>query len=108
MGTRGFSANQEPVVTIFFFSSRRRYTSWNCDWSSDVCSSDLSPVGEICHLGFAPDCTAAEKRRLASALIARLIDFAERRRIGMIAVKDASGADDALWSAVCGDRKSVV
>src|SRR6267143_2993343 len=26
---------------IFFFSSRRRHTRWNCDWSSDVCSSDL-------------------------------------------------------------------
>src|SRR6266481_8919102 len=24
-----------------FFSSRRRHTIWNCDWSSDVCSSDL-------------------------------------------------------------------
>src|SRR5689334_8140757 len=23
------------------FSSRRRHTRWNCDWSSDVCSSDL-------------------------------------------------------------------
>src|SRR6267143_4464239 len=27
---------------FFFFSSRRRHTSWNCDWSSDVCSSDLA------------------------------------------------------------------
>src|SRR5438309_8860942 len=27
---------------FFFFSSRRRHTRWNCDWSSDVCSSDLS------------------------------------------------------------------
>src|SRR5689334_23600730 len=26
---------------VFFFSSRRRHTRWNCDWSSDVCSSDL-------------------------------------------------------------------
>src|SRR5689334_24156075 len=26
----------------FFFSSRRRHTRWNCDWSSDVYSSDLS------------------------------------------------------------------
>src|SRR5205085_9144550 len=26
----------------FFFSSRRRHTSFDCDWSSDVCSSDLS------------------------------------------------------------------
>src|SRR6266568_6505510 len=25
-----------------FFSSRRRHTRWNCDWSSDVCSSDLA------------------------------------------------------------------
>src|SRR5689334_24026984 len=27
---------------FFFFSSRRRHTRWNCDWSSDVCSSDLA------------------------------------------------------------------
>src|SRR5689334_23764338 len=28
-------------LIFFFFSSRRRHTRWNCDWSSDVCSSDL-------------------------------------------------------------------
>src|SRR5438309_4199141 len=28
-------------MSFFFFSSRRRHTRWNCDWSSDVCSSDL-------------------------------------------------------------------
>src|SRR5256885_17023201 len=27
----------------FFFSSRRRHTRLQGDWSSDVCSSDLSP-----------------------------------------------------------------
>src|SRR5260370_23565124 len=27
---------------FFFFSSRRRHTRFKCDWSSDVCSSDLS------------------------------------------------------------------
>src|SRR5256886_429537 len=27
---------------VFFFSSRRRHTRFDCDWSSDVCSSDLS------------------------------------------------------------------
>src|SRR5260370_25189901 len=26
---------------MFFFSSRRRHTRFKCDWSSDVCSSDL-------------------------------------------------------------------
>src|SRR5690242_21776536 len=29
------------VSSIFFFSSRRRHTRLTCDWSSDVCSSDL-------------------------------------------------------------------
>src|SRR5579862_3318322 len=29
-------------LIVCFFSSRRRHTRWNCDWSSDVCSSDLS------------------------------------------------------------------
>src|SRR5690242_20803114 len=27
---------------FFFFSSRRRHTRLTCDWSSDVCSSDLA------------------------------------------------------------------
>src|SRR5438309_1821940 len=31
------------IALFFFFSSRRRHTRWNCDWSSDVCSSDLYP-----------------------------------------------------------------
>src|SRR5688572_31783065 len=30
------------VAMKFFFSSRRRHTSFYCDWSSDVCSSDLA------------------------------------------------------------------
>src|SRR5476649_155123 len=29
------------MVWFFFFSSRRRHTRSLCDWSSDVCSSDL-------------------------------------------------------------------
>src|SRR2546427_9145206 len=29
----------------FFFSSRRRHTRFDCDWSSDVCSSDLDRHG---------------------------------------------------------------
>lgn len=61
-----------------------------------------SPVGEICHLGFADDCDAADRSRLAARLLERLLDFAAQRRIGMVAVKDASGADDALWSETCG------
>src|SRR2546430_8269345 len=32
----------DSVYFFFFFSSRRRHTRFDCDWSSDVCSSDLS------------------------------------------------------------------
>src|SRR5947207_10718573 len=32
------------VLFFFFFSSRRRHTRSLCDWSSDVCSSDLLPL----------------------------------------------------------------
>src|SRR5690606_39318184 len=29
-------------LSLFFFSSRRRHTRFSRDWSSDVCSSDLT------------------------------------------------------------------
>src|SRR2546430_4620570 len=35
----------------FFFSSRRRHTRFDCDWSSDVCSSDLPfVIGDVASL----------------------------------------------------------
>src|SRR5690348_17806310 len=36
------SAPRRSTASPFFFSSRRRHTRWTGDWSSDVCSSDLS------------------------------------------------------------------
>src|SRR5256886_7101047 len=33
--------NKSGVYFVFFFSSRRRHTRFDCDWSSDMCSSDL-------------------------------------------------------------------
>src|SRR2546430_4191277 len=36
--SRGMKAIE---LSLFFFSSRRRHTRFDCDWSSDVCSSDL-------------------------------------------------------------------
>src|SRR2546427_467449 len=32
---------ETEIMLVFFFSSRRRHTRFDCDWSSDVCSSDL-------------------------------------------------------------------
>src|SRR5438132_6464682 len=36
-----FLKSRVDVFFFFFFSSRRRHTRSLCDWSSDVCSSDL-------------------------------------------------------------------
>src|SRR5256885_8823973 len=39
----GYVANLFYDLLLFFFSSRRRHTRLQGDWSSDVCSSDLCP-----------------------------------------------------------------
>src|SRR5690242_21323988 len=41
------SCHHTIKVHLFFFSSRRRHTRLTCDWSSDVCSSDLDGVGAV-------------------------------------------------------------
>src|SRR5438034_8595090 len=55
-------------VFSFFFSSRRRHTRSLCDWSSDVCSSDLRSVRQppihilplpSCNQGRTPETTQA-------------------------------------------------
>src|SRR5436190_18957137 len=38
---------RQIMMMIFFFSSRRRHTRSLCDWSSDVCSSDLHFLFEL-------------------------------------------------------------
>src|SRR5690242_4424272 len=35
------------IIFFFFFSSRRRHTRLTCDWSSDVCSSDLDHLMQV-------------------------------------------------------------
>src|SRR5882762_7827879 len=53
-------------IGFFFFSSRRRHTIFKCDWSSDVCSSDLQrppigcvpfPIRRVKDPGLLPRCT---------------------------------------------------
>src|SRR2546430_1146091 len=38
----GAPSTAGSTAAPFFFSSRRRHTRFDCDWSSDVCSSDLT------------------------------------------------------------------
>src|SRR5690242_20804868 len=51
------SATNNNVATklLFFFSSRRRHTRLTCDWSSDVCSSDLVLTGFLLEIGGGAD-----------------------------------------------------
>src|SRR2546430_12665159 len=44
-------------LSVCLFSSRRRHTRFDCDWSSDVCSSDLDQEVE-------KDCIAMHKAGL--------------------------------------------
>src|SRR6266481_7919883 len=47
-------------MCVFFFSSRRRHTRWNCDWSSDVCSSDLGAAHDAADANGAGAVTIAD------------------------------------------------
>src|SRR2546430_6986694 len=56
------------VIFFFFFSSRRRHTRFDCDWSSDVCSSDLNvwePVNAVAVSS--PEATEVEREKLEGA-----------------------------------------
>src|SRR5690348_18161142 len=48
----GCSVNPRQTSTIFYLTSRSRHTRWTGDWSSDVCSSDLTvldpPEAHLC------------------------------------------------------------
>src|SRR2546430_3826298 len=43
------STRASARICFFFFSSRRRHTRFDCDWSSDVCSSDLAGIAPNGH-----------------------------------------------------------
>src|SRR5256886_6100045 len=75
------NAHDTIIFLFFFFSSRRRHTRFDCDWSSDVCSSDLIPL--LARAGMKAAKTAArirggEYKRLAEAGSARVAFFEEQ------------------------------
>src|SRR5215204_3616862 len=63
---------------VFFFSSRRRHTRSLCDWSSDVCSSDLV-------------CVASGQHRVDVEKVAEALDVAEVRPAQADEVRAATG-----------------
>src|SRR2546427_9053852 len=68
------------VFIFFFFSSRRRHTRFDCDWSSDVCSSDLSRLLiPLMSLSWEDRCVWLDGR---SRNVRRCAQRSEERRVG--------------------------
>src|SRR5256885_4893680 len=65
VGMRGHSGRDEVPCLYFFFSSRRRHTRLQGDWSSDVCSSDLRRQREArrSHTRRTPESPVQERKR---------------------------------------------
>src|SRR5256885_9322621 len=94
--TRGRGA--VDVSLFFFFSSRRRHTRLQGDWSSDVCSSDLD--GHLAIFG-----------GVADVLRRRALDVGEpllQRRDNVFRLIQAESGLRQVGYAVGIDRKSVV
>src|SRR5256885_8625877 len=73
-------------VLFFFFSSRRRHTRLQGDWSSDVCSSDLvqptgRPAAAELVLRLAALAVGGEVDRGEQDLLDRALDGAQRERL---------------------------
>src|SRR5256886_12115724 len=85
----------------FFFSSRRRHTRFDCDWSSDVCSSDLlTPY---------PDTALYERIKSAERLLHSDWDLYDTRHVVFKPARLTPAELEAgYWSAYREDRKSVV
>src|SRR6266478_8523130 len=65
---------------FFFFSSRRRHTRFDCDWSSDVCSSDLPSLGRGGAAGISAGCVSGRGNSARSTSIETR--RSEERRVG--------------------------
>src|SRR2546430_8532410 len=102
------------LFVFFFFSSRRRHTRFDCDWSSDVCSSDLvdpsnrsqhdplvrSPAAEIEQwLAFAR-CPIRVAQGIRNVVWPMTFRRREAQRAGRQTVEDL-GKDGATFSERC-------
>src|SRR5207253_4814991 len=70
------------AFSSFFFSSRRRHTRWPRDWSSDVCSSDLSARGRISTAAACGSRPASRAEGEADPTPKSTIARSEERRVG--------------------------
>src|SRR5207237_6649790 len=87
------------LLFLFFFSSRRRHTRFKCDWSSDVCSSDLFKAAvegrQVTVVGTSiatcrPSTAALNAARTASSVLPKPTSPHTTRSIG----RDASRSEE--------------
>src|SRR5947209_9484508 len=81
-----FSVKSITVIFfVFFFSSRRRHTRYWRDWSSDVCSSDLSRSLSTLRQWFSELVEAMKARfvgeEATSSLVSRKLKLASRHSL---------------------------
>src|SRR5256885_6468661 len=79
-------------IVLFFFSSRRRHTRLQGDWSSDVCSSDLFPGGK--------EQLIEEATRYGGDVVVKLLTEAIEQHDPAAAVDSVGG----FWRTVLYDR----
>src|SRR2546430_11487114 len=84
---------------FFFFSSRRRHTRFDCDWSSDVCSSDLFNANRL-------DVEHDKVDLIQQAMLNRIVDDRQMTRFHPKARIAANQIIDQRNDQL--DRKSVV
>src|SRR2546430_12703153 len=88
---------------IFFFSSRRRHTRFDCDWSSDVCSSDLVDLGTEVRQVVAGIAEAYAPETLIGRKVVIVVNLAPRKlrgleSNGMIVAASPEGGKPVLCS----------
>src|SRR2546430_8697796 len=71
-------------TVFFFFSSRRRHTRFDCDWSSDVCSSDLGLARSYAALFAARAAVGIGEAAYGTISPALLADYYPRERRGRV------------------------
>src|SRR5688500_19994146 len=92
----------DSTKRTFFFSSRRRHTRLQGDWSSDVCSSDLI-VGKGRGI-----CRVAERSQIAHRVPAEFgvgSDFDDPRRVGQIGRASCRERVEIYMDVVAYDKK---
>src|SRR5699024_12047947 len=94
---------------VFFFSSRRRHTRSKRDWSSDVCSSDLTERAATAG-GTTDDLAAAEAS--LSRVLRRQAELAERTddpgraRDHLAAAREAARSEERRVGKECKTREA--